>query len=796
MLTTTLYLRQRLPSCACRSPGFRFSLGKEYVKVFGLLGKFSIGTRLVGIGLVVALISSLGGLVGGLGIWTVGKQFRSYEKVAEEALLASEINANMAKVLLNAREYLLTHDKAELKVARRYMTEAKAGIAKAKLAFWADDRSASAAKIEKAFHKFELGIDQLSAAIDKRDHIVNEILDKLGPQIQQSLTGIIEMSIRKSDTETAVRTGKAQEGLLLARLNISKHLLKNTRDTADKAQKELLAAEKQMGDLVLRVASIGSAANSAQAAAKPLPSLLAQYHAGFTELLATIEERNSLRTDTFDRTGAEISALIMEIKDSAAKSEGQISREASAVVEQNQTTIMTAAVLALVFGALLSLSNAREISRQLGLLMAQMGALAAGNNRIEIDAVNRTDEFGLMARSLVHFRNAAIDHEVAEEEAKMAEDRAREESAHATERDILADIGVMVDAAANGDLSRRVDLVGKAGIQASIGKGVNIWAETIGSAVGQITEVISALSQGDLTHRLEGDFKGSFLQLKTDTNAMAERLRAVALRISGVSSKVQSATQEIVSDMADLSVRTEYQASSLEETAGAMVEFAATVRQNSRNANEASRLAAEASATAINGSETVGQAVTAMEHIEISSRKINEISGVIQEIAFQTNLLALNAAVESARAGEAGRGFAVVANEVRSLAQRTTEASKDIKVLVKNSDIQVREGVSLVKQAGATLDEIVASAKKVANFVSEIAAATQEQSTGIEEVSRAITGMDELTQQNAMLVDKTNNELRFAQAQVDELRTVVAFFKTGDKSLNLGYQPIQARIAS
>jgi methyl-accepting chemotaxis protein len=790
------YLIQGRPRCARRSPGGGISTGEGNVEVFGLLGKFSIGTRLIGIGLIVALISSFGGLVGGFGIWTVGKQFRAYEGAAGDALLASEINADMAKVLLNAREYLLTHDDAELKETRRFMREVRDGIAKAKAGFHATDRAASVAKIDNAFHNFELGIGRLSVVLEERDRIVNEILDKLGPQIRQNFTSIIETSVGNGDTETAVLAGKAQESLLLARLYISKYLLRNSGENADRVKEEFLAVEKQLGLLNTHLATIGALANAARASMKPASSMLAQYREGFTDLQKTIEERNDLRTTMFDKTGAEISALIVEIRNSAAKSEEQISLEAFSVVQSNKAVIFIGALLALVFGAALSWANASDITRHIHKMTGLMHSLVAGDNRIEIDTVSRTDEFGLMARSLVHFRNASIDHEVAEEEAKMAEDRAREESAHATERDILADIGVMVDAAANGDLSRRVDLAGKAGIQASIGKGVNRWAETISSAVGQITDVISALSQGDLTRRLEGDFKGSFLQLKTDTNTMAESLAAVARRISGVSGKVQSATQEIVSDMADLSARTEYQASSLEETAGAMVEFAATVRQNSRNAGEASQLAAEASATAVNGSEIVGHAVSAMENIEISSRKISEISGLIQDIAFQTNLLALNAAVESARAGEAGRGFAVVANEVRSLAQRTTEASKDIKALVKSSGAQVHEGVSLVKQAGATLDEIVASARKVANFVSEIAAATEEQSTGIEEVSRAITGMDELTQQNAMLVDRTNNELRSAQAQVDELRTVVAFFKTGDKSLNLGHQPIHTRIAS
>jgi methyl-accepting chemotaxis protein len=280
---------------------------------------------------------------------------------------------------------------------------------------------------------------------------------------------------------------------------------------------------------------------------------------------------------------------------------------------------------------------------------------------------------------------------------------------------------------------------------------------------------------------VEGEFKGSFLQLKTDANTMADKIRAIARRISGASREVQGATREIASGVADLSARTEHQASSLEETSASMEELATTVRQNAGNAQDANQLAAAASTSAVAGGEIATKAVAAMGKIEDSSRQIGDIVGLIQEIAFQTNLLALNAAVEAARAGEAGKGFAVVANEVRALAQRASQASKDIKGLIVNSDNQVREGVTLVKQAGTSLSEIVASVKKVATFVSEIAAATQEQSSGIEQVSKAVTGMDQMTQQNAALVEETNAALHSAQSQVDELRKVVSFFKTGDE---------------
>jgi methyl-accepting chemotaxis protein len=342
-------------------------------------------------------------------------------------------------------------------------------------------------------------------------------------------------------------------------------------------------------------------------------------------------------------------------------------------------------------------------------------------------------------------------------------------------------IAGLVHAAGEGDFTRRLDLSNKQGFLHDLGKGMNDLTETVDRGLSQTVRMMSALASGDLTRRVEGEFKGSFLQLKTDANTMADKIRAIARRISGASREVQGATREIASGVADLSARTEHQASSLEETSASMEELATTVRQNAGNAQDANQLAAAASTSAVAGGEIATRAVAAMGKIEDSSRQIGDIVGLIQEIAFQTNLLALNAAVEAARAGEAGKGFAVVANEVRALAQRASQASKDIKGLIVNSDNQVREGVTLVKQAGTSLSEIVASVKKVATFVSEIAAATQEQSSGIEQVSKAVTGMDQMTQQNAALVEETNAALHSAQSQVDELRKVVSFFQTGDE---------------
>jgi methyl-accepting chemotaxis protein len=352
----------------------------------------------------------------------------------------------------------------------------------------------------------------------------------------------------------------------------------------------------------------------------------------------------------------------------------------------------------------------------------------------------------------------------------------------AAERAFHAELAKLIEAAACGDFSRRIDLSGKSGLAAKLGEGVNTWADNISAAFGQVSEVMSALANGDVTRRMEGDYRGDLAQLKSEINRMADGISSVVSRIVGAAATVQGATHEIGSGVTDLAERTEQQASALEETAASMEQMSATVRQNALNAQEANRAATSTRDLAIGGGEIAGRAVAAMSRIEDSSRQITEIVDLIEEIAFQTNILALNAAVEAARAGEAGRGFAVVANEVRALSQRSSQALKDIKTQIASSDASVKAGVDLVKQAGMSLGEIVESVKRVAGLVAEIASASQEQSSGIEQVSRAIGSMDQMTQQNASLVEETNSALNSAQAQVDDLQSAVSFFKTGDKS--------------
>jgi methyl-accepting chemotaxis protein len=288
--------------------------------------------------------------------------------------------------------------------------------------------------------------------------------------------------------------------------------------------------------------------------------------------------------------------------------------------------------------------------------------------------------------------------------------------------------------------------------------------------------VAQRIAAGDLSVSVDVNGKDAS-SLLAAMAAMQQKLTGIVDQIKGAAEAIGSGTKQIASGNADLSQRTEEQASSLEETASSMEELTSTVKQNAENAKQANQLALGASTVAVKGGQVVGQVVETMSSINESSKKIVDIIGVIDGIAFQTNILALNAAVEAARAGEQGRGFAVVASEVRNLAQRSAAAAKEIKQLIGDSVDKVGAGTKLVDEAGKTMEEIVGSVKRVTDIMGEITAASQEQSAGIEQVNQAITQMDEVTQQNAALVEEAAAAAESLQEQAQNLETAVAVFK-------------------
>jgi methyl-accepting chemotaxis protein len=351
-----------------------------------------------------------------------------------------------------------------------------------------------------------------------------------------------------------------------------------------------------------------------------------------------------------------------------------------------------------------------------------------------------------------------------------------------TEVMVEEEVASIVQAAAAGEMGQRVRTDNKQGFFLELANQLNHLLEVNANSMEQVSALLAALSAGDLSSRMEGDFQGVFGRIRDDANSTCAQLAGIVGRIQMTAGDIRTAAGEIAAGHQDLSQRTEQQAASLEETAASMEELTSTVKQNAESARQANQLAMGAADVASQGGQVVDQVVVTMADIETSSRKIADIISVIDGIAFQTNILALNAAVEAARAGEQGRGFAVVASEVRTLAQRSASAAKEIKSLIEDSVGRVSSGAALVRRAGQTMGEIQSSVQRVTDIMAEISAASQEQSSGIEQVNQTVNQMDQTTQQNAALVEEATAAARSMEEQAGQLSEAVAIFKLADEA--------------
>jgi methyl-accepting chemotaxis protein len=434
-----------------------------------------------------------------------------------------------------------------------------------------------------------------------------------------------------------------------------------------------------------------------------------------------LKDEDALATSSEVATDEAIADFIVEgkaLRDILIKGVRKRSDEITAQNNQSMMLMIGGALLSTILmiaaGLMVSMKG---ITGPLNRLGAGMGKLAAGDLSVEVDGQDRRDEVGTMAKALQVFKDNALAAKAVEAEAERlrGEADADRACADAERRKTEADQAMIVSTLA-----------------ASLGK----------------------LANGDLTARIDAQFDGQYAQIKTDFNAALESMSEAMNAIVGATGAIRGGSDEIASASDDLSRRTEQQAASLEETAAALDEITATVRRSADGARQASEAATSAKSDAERSGAVVAEAVTAMGQIEESSAKITQIIGVIDEIAFQTNLLALNAGVEAARAGDAGRGFAVVASEVRALAQRSADAAKEIKALISSSAAQVERGVRLVGDTGEVLGAIASKVTEIDALVASIAMSAQEQATGLNQVNTAVNQMDQVTQQNAAMVEE------------------------------------------
>ena len=495
--------------------------------------------------------------------------------------------------------------------------------------------------------------------------------------------------------------------------------------------------------------------------------------------------RNEIRTVTTAafalgkarEAATELSGKVDALVSAATTAADNAAENASGQSRTAQIMLVVITVLCLGIAALIGvLFTGPQIAAPIVRLTTATRRLAERDWAVDLTETGRSDEIGEMARAVEVLKTSGQQNEALQRQVES--DRETFESERKAQEALLEQaIGQIVSAATAGDLTRRIDADALQGVMQRLGGGVNDLLGTVERALNDLGSMLGALAQGDLTHRIGGGHRGLFEQLARDANTLAEKLADIVGRLSQTAGNVRDASAEISVGSHDLAQRTEQQAASLQRTAASMEEITATVRHNADNARQASQLAVSARDTADKGGTVVGRAVTAMGQIEDSARKIVDIVGLIDEIAFQTNLLALNASVEAARAGEAGKGFAVVAQEVRGLAQRSADASKEIKALISASNSQVRDGAKLVNEAGVSLTEIVDSVKRVAGIIEEISIASQEQASGLDEINDSVTQMDEMTQRNGALVEETTASAQSLADQAKDLAASITFFR-------------------
>ena len=409
------------------------------------------------------------------------------------------------------------------------------------------------------------------------------------------------------------------------------------------------------------------------------------------------------------------------------------------------TIVALGGVASILLAALMAWLIGRAISRPLAGMTSAMQALARGDHSVQVPAIGQHDEIGEMAGAVQVFKAAAVEKLRLEADALAAGRLTEEERARNAE----------AMAAASAQQGHVVELVASG---------------------------LSRLSGGDLAYRIDERFPAEYERLRSDFNGAMAKLQDTMKTVAASASAIRSGTGEISTASEDLSRRTEQQAASLEETAAALDEITATVRRTAEGSKHARAVVGSARGNAEQSGLVVRQAVEAMSGIEKSSREISQIIGVIDEIAFQTNLLALNAGVEAARAGDAGRGFAVVASEVRALAQRSAEAAKEIKALISTSGVQVQQGVTFVGQTGEALVRIVAQVAEIDGIVGEIASSAQEQATGLDQVNTAVNQMDQVTQQNAAMVEESTAASHALAQETSELTRLIGEFRLGDSA--------------
>jgi methyl-accepting chemotaxis protein len=781
----------------------------EMISLRRLNSDVRIGTRInAGFAAVLALLV-LVAAVGYFGFKTLQASYADYSVISGNALRVSEGDRSVVGMRRNLAAYVQNGNVETLERLRNLAKPTRENLALIASKAIVLERRGMAQRILDPFDQFMANIDIISKATPERDRLINQVMNPIGDKLSSKLSDVILGTSSDNQMDIAAYAGMAQEQLLLVRMNSYRYLLTNDDKLVEAAEQQFVAMNEALKKL-------GKAAVNTdyETLSQMVMKESEEFIGAFRSAVKAIHQINSLGVAN-TQLGDDMSKRLDEMKSGMIKQLAEMQLQADALIESIIKQSLALSGLALVLGLGLAFVIGRGISRPMQGLTGGMMELAGGNFDVVLPGVGRKDEIGEIAGAVETFKVKSAEKAQAEAQANVdrnlreatekaerdriaAEEKIEQDKRAAAERaaaeaKVMADldmaVGGIVKSAMAGDFSQRVPLEGKDGVILNLAGSMNTMCENVGKVMDDLVAMLGSLADGDLTRRIDADYQGTFAVLKDSANSTAEQLSGTVAKIKSAADEVTNASAEISTSTTDLSQRTEEQAASLEETSASMEQISVTVKKNAENAQQANVLTAETRDVADRSGQVVANTVQAMSRIEESSRKIADIIGVIDEIARQTNLLALNAAVEAARAGDAGRGFAVVASEVRSLAQRSSQAAKDIKDLITSSSTQVQEGVDLVSRTGTSLNEIVTSIRKVADIVADIAIASQEQATGLDQINKALTQMDEVTQQNSALVEENAATAKTLEQQAGTMTEQVSFFRLDGSSGNIVRMP-------
>ena len=738
------------------------------MSVFSFLNNIRIGNKIYGgFAIVLTVLVAIAGLSIYMNL-TNKSSFMDYRSTARLTNEAGRVQANMLSARLSFMKYLKQQSP---EVSQQLNERVDSALASIKLMndIAVDENIKSAISVFTGdVEQYREGFKAVSELQAKRNEIVLGSLDKIGPKLQQDVAKITIDLEESFNTTGAVAATRVENAVANMRLSGNKYLLTN-EDAALKKAVEFVESAK---NLVSQAKAQVNDANSVSAF-DTVATEIEAYGKGLVQVHEAITARNEIITGTLDVVGPAVSTEVEDLKLTLKKKQDTLGPSIQSTMQNGVLLSSILAICGFVLALAIAILIAKSITGPIQAITGAMGALAEDKLDTEIPGLDHKSEVGLMAKAVDVFKQNGI---------KVRNMTAQEAALQVKNTDLQSNIATVVSAAVDGDFSMRITAhYDNPDLDAFAGN-VNTLVESVDLGIAETQRVIYSLSQGDLTEEMSGSFKGVFADLQTNVNGtmatlgkLMEEVRQSADVISGGADQIRTASNE-------LSRRTETQAASLEETSSALEEITVAVRNSTDRAQESSKMVSDARSFAEKSSVVVEDANSAMSRIEQASGEISKIINVIDEIAFQTNLLALNAGVEAARAGEAGKGFAVVAQEVRELAQRSATAAKDIKSLITKSSSEVQTGVELVTSTGEALREIREKVNGIADQVNAIATAAAEQSTGLQEVNVAVNQMDQVTQQNAAMVEEASASTNTLADETVTLRSLISRFKLANQA--------------